>query len=202
MNNSLKTVLRHAPVALVMAASSLLVACASTPVGPTEAARLVQDEGRVGFIENRNSDQRDKVLSRANLRFNADPSCTYQKTGLIDSRRAVLIEDCRYNLVSKQLAYAGAPIEQVSYRFIDGRLLQMRLEFARLGNGSRMNEISHSVAADLQLSEAQPGSDSGTAAHRWMVSKDIVELHSEPETSATALQISDARLAHKVIASR
>jgi len=203
---------RKAGACLGATMALLLGACSTQPIAQSipdqpiqerlqarQQDRLVQDQGRVGFIENRVSDQRDRVLTKASQRFSTDPSCTYTKTGLTNSRRAITVEDCRYDLPSQQMAYAGTPIDVINYRFVDGKLLQMRLEFSR-GNGvnPQVSEIRQSLSNDLQLSQAL-GNDSN---NRWVIESDVVELSHNPENGDAALQISDAQLIDRVIALR
>lgn len=203
--------IRSSLAACSVAVTALVGACSTPPpaeptqrtepAGLSKPARLVENGGRVGFIDNSNSDQRQRVLLRASERFAIAPNCALEKTGLINSRRAVTVEECSYNLQSQYLAYAGTPIDLVSYRFVDGRLLQMRLEFGRSGSstGSQVDQIRQSVTQDLRLS----GVTSDEEPNRWVVSSDLVELSSGGDQGgAAALQISDAKLIDRVIAWR
>ena len=188
--------LRLAHCAALVVGVLAISACASGPASQTEHARLTENDGRVEFVENRISDHREEVLQRALASFGLQPDCSTLKSGLLDSRRAITVEDCVYDLQSEDLAYAGTPIEQVTYRFVDNRLFQMRFAFKR--SSSAVERIGESVSGDLQLSRATSDNNS----QRWQSKRDVVELMEDSEIGTAALQITDARLLDKVIAQR
>lgn len=194
-----KQLLRASLLGSFVAIASTLVACASGPLQQPLPARLLESDGRVEFIENRISDQRQSVLARAEANYGLQPQCSTLKSGLLSSRRAITVEDCVYDLHSQELSYAGTPIDQVTYRFVDDRLFQMRFLFKRASNGSSgVEHIGDSVSGDLNLSRAT----SEQRAHRWHAKRDVIELIEDPQIGATKLQISDARLLEQVIAGR
>ncbi len=179
-----------------------LGACATGTDEPLQGvqpqyARLIENDGRVEFVENRISDRREQVLLRAATSFGLEPQCSYIKSGLLGSRRAITVEDCVYELFSEELAYAGTPIEKVTYRFVDDRLFQMQFAFRNeTGAGARVQRIGESVSGDLQLSRAVGRPDS----QRWQSKSDVIEVLQDPAVGTTALQISDALLLERVIA--
>lgn len=176
-----------------------LTGCASSPAGvQPQYARLIENDGRVEFVENRVSDRREQVLARAATSFGLTPHCTHIKTGLQGSRRAITVEDCVYELYSEELVYAGTPIEKVTYRFVDERLFQMQFAFKRQSGGTPVHRIGETVSDDLQLSRAVGERDS----QRWLGKSDVVEVLQDPVGGNMALQISDAKLLERVIAQR
>lgn len=175
-----------------------LGACASGPDMQPQYARLIENDGRVEFVENRISDQREQVLERAAISFGLNPQCSYLKSGLLGSRRAITVEDCVYQLRSEELAYAGTPIDKVTYRFVDDRLFQMQFAFKKVNGNSRAQSIGESVSDDLKLSRAIGESDK----QRWLGKRDVIELVQDPAFGTTALQISDAQLLDRVVAQR
>lgn len=194
--NSIK---RCSVVGCVMVLATVLTGCATSPADvQPQYARLIENDGRVEFVENRISDQREQVLARAATSFGLSPQCTHIKTGLQGSRRAITVEDCVYELYSEELAYAGTPIEKVTYRFVDERLFQMQFAFKREIGGAPVHRIGESVSDDLQLSRAVGESDS----QRWLGKSDVVEVLQDPVVGTMALQISDAKLLERVIAQR
>ncbi len=154
-------------------------------------------QGRVQFENNAVSDQRAQVLAQATARF-GNPTCVSAKTGLVNSRKASTLEDCVFVLPEQKLAYAGAPIDSIRYRFLDDRLLQMKLVFDRKMISSHGAETLHSrLSRDLDLPPPSLNLSSGEA-NEWRVEQDQITLQ-QTGSDLTALKISDARLTPLVI---
>lgn len=159
-------------------------------------AIFTSHQGRVQFENNAVSDQRSQVLREATARFGS-PECVSTKTGLINSRKAAALEDCVFNLPAQQLAYAGAPIESIRYRFLDERLLQMKLIFVRKTNAvSSVDAVQSRLSSDLGL----PPPSISPSFSEWRVAQDQITLQQFAGGSTAALKISDARLTPLVVA--
>ncbi len=194
-----KQLLRGSLIGSLVVIATTLAACASGPADQPLQARLIENDGRVEFIDARISDERQLVLARAQASYGLQPQCSTLKSGLQNSRRAVAVEDCVYDLHAEEISYAGTPIEQVTYRFVDDRLFQMQFVFKRASNGSSSVEhIGNSVTGDLKLSRTADNLD----GHRWHSKRDVIEIMEDTQVGTTALRISDARLLDQVIAGR
>lgn len=185
--------------------SFFLVSCVTS----THALKLNESDGRIGFEDTRVSERRDAIMSRVAEKFSADVTCSSVKTGMTNSRKAVLLEKCSVPLVGGELDYAGHAIEELRYRFIDDRLLQMEMVFAKAADASSVSAaIVTQLDSELGLARnpaeatATPTGSAGksaslTAYSSWSGAKDLVELMTD---SRTRLKISDARLVKTVIA--
>lgn len=94
--------------------------------------------------------------------------------------------------------YAGAPIDNIRYRFLDGRLLQMKVVFERtLSDGSVA--LRSSLQRDLKLSQA----NEALTENEWFLTHDQVTVMQASNDLGTptgsALQISDAKITPLVI---
>jgi len=122
-------------------------------------------------------------------------------------------------LPTDKVAYAGSSIDKVSYRFLDGRLLQMNLEFKRTFNAVRnpagspsgeqpdnvvFSALRLSLSEDLELSDpytSETGSSSSPAT-QWDAGQDSLVLEENSTTDGATLTIFDQRVASTVIASK
>ncbi len=167
-------------------------------------ATISTHQGRVRFENNSVSDQRSQVLLEATARFGS-PQCVSAKTGLLNSRKASTLEDCLFDLPEYKLTYAGAPIDSIRYRFLDGRLLQMKLVFDRkMIASSGTDALQSRLSQDLDLpppslSPSTNGQSDQSKQSEWVVAQDQIILQQDSSDSA-ALKISDARLTALVIA--
>ncbi len=158
---------------------------------------LSENEGRVLFESSSIRDRRDDVLTSATEKF-GQPQCQASKTGLVNSRKASMIEDCTFDLSPQKLMYAGSPIDNIRYRFLDGRLLQMKVVFERsLSDGSVA--LRSSLQRDLKLSQA----NQALTENEWFLTHDQVTVMQASNDlgvqTGSALQISDAKITPLVI---
>ena len=158
---------------------------------------LSENEGRVLFESSSIRDQRDSVLLNASEKF-GQPQCQVFKTGLVNSRKASTIEDCTFELSSQSLLYAGAPIQNIRYRFLDGRLLQMKVVFERTLSDDAV-ALRSSLQRDLQLTTANEASN----GNEWFLAYDQVTVMQASDqvsgVTGAALQISDAKITPLVV---
>lgn len=203
-----------------MCAVLLIAGCASVPSTPGQSAdssaSFESREGRIEFESNAIADRRSSVMTAAIARF-GQPECRVTKTGLTNSRRAALVEDCVFDLPADNVAYAGSAIDTVSYRFLDGRLLQMNLEFKRTldavrnpgdnssgssdgGSNLVFSALRLSLSEDLQL-PAPYLSGSGSAT-QWDAGQDSLVLEENAITDGVTLRIFDQRVTPTVIAAK
>jgi len=205
-------------------AALLLTGCAGTSGTAVSAAdsraSFESREGRIEFESNAIADRQAAVMSAAIARF-GQPQCSASKTGLTNSRRASLIQDCLFNLPAEKVFYAGAAIDTVSYRFLDGRLLQMNLEFKRSLESAQnpadgpaystheqrnrvVSALRVSLSEDLQLTDPyspQSGKGSGSAT-QWDAGQDSLVLEENSTTDGVSLRIFDQRVTPTVIAAK
>ena len=201
----------------------LITGCASTTdtggATAVSSASFEAREGRIEFESNAIADQRSSVMTAAIARF-GQPRCSAIKTGLTNSRRAAVVEDCVFELPTDKVSYAGTTIDTVSYRFLDGRLLQMNLEFKRSQEFSRnpadgpvnsdkqrnmvISALRLSLSEDLQLSDpylSQSVSGSGSAT-QWDAGQDSLVLEGNAASDSATVRIFDQRVTPTVIAAK
>jgi len=158
---------------------------------------LSENEGRVLFESSSIRDRRNIVLTNATEKF-GEPQCQASKTGLVNSRKASTIEDCTFDLSPQKLMYAGSPIDNIRYRFLDGRLLQMKVVFERTLSDDSV-ALRSSLQRDLKLSQA----NEALTENEWYLAHDqvtVMQASNELGVQAgSALQISDAKITPLVI---
>lgn len=73
--------------------------------------------------------EKDAALAEAAVRWQAEPACDTEKTGVGINRRAYFLEKCTFTNSQQQTVCNLAP-ETVEYAFLEGNLVQVMYRFA------------------------------------------------------------------------
>lgn len=100
------------------------------------------------------SQNRDAVMPEAQTLWASTPSCSVQRTGYGNTRRAWFLETCEFTNP------AGASVHQeipttVSYYFLEDQLVQINMAFTQYNDAALFKQQVHNASAKL-LSDPMP----------------------------------------------
>lgn len=135
------------------------------------ALNVSQDTGRFALNDTRLGQETSQVLIVAERHFGQKPSCSIEKTGVKNSKRAAMVETCTFSK-PVNVFIARQKVLSAQYRFIDLKLQQIDIDIdSNNTEGTARQELESEITASLGLSAVEEG-----PVKTWIGDNDAVLL--------------------------
>lgn len=142
--HTLKPYMKHMFLAVTLSALGACMQSQDLVAGDKTAVKTALD---TPVYELEMGSNKEEAVAAAAVRWQAEPACETEKTGVGINRRAYFLETCTFPNPQQQTVCKVAP-ESVAYAFLEGELVQVLYRFAEADEDTYADCIQQEALAD------------------------------------------------------